>query len=70
MMKHLSLTLLAISLFIVVPLTLAQEETAEAPAAVPGISTLVFLLGIGAIIVVGGAMLARDSFKSDSEERS
>lgn len=71
MMKHLALTLLAISLFLAVPLTFAQEEaTAETAAPAPGISTLIFLLGAGAIVIVGGTMLARDTFQSDSDEQS
>ncbi len=71
MMKHLALTLLAISLLLAVPLTFAQEEAAaETEAAAPGISTLVFLLGAGAIVIVGSTMLARDTFQSDSDEQS
>jgi len=51
----------------------ALAQAAPAPAAVEqaapvGIATLVFLLGAGAVLLVGGIMLARDSFRGDSDE--
>ncbi|MBZ0296842.1 MAG: hypothetical protein K8L99_30050 [Anaerolineae bacterium] len=43
-----------------------EEETTEAtPQNLPGLDTLMFLLGAGAIVVVGGAVLARDSFREE-----
>jgi hypothetical protein len=54
------------------PVTITAQETeppAEETAATPdGVSTLMFLLGAGAIVVVGGAMLARDNFRSEQNE--
>lgn len=48
---------------------LAQAAPAAAEQATPvGIATLVFLLGAGAVLLVGGVMLARDSFRGDSDE--
>jgi hypothetical protein len=72
-LKHLTYALLIFVLLLAVPLTFAQEAAptaAETPAAAPGISTLVFLLGAGAIIVVGGASLARDRYNADKNEGS
>jgi hypothetical protein len=53
-------------------MTVAQEEApaAEANPVAPGIAPLVFLLGAGAIIVVGGASFLRDNYKSDKDEGS
>lgn len=53
-------------------LALAQAEpaAAEQPPAPVGIATLVFLLGAGAVMLVGGAMIARDNFRGDSDENS
>jgi hypothetical protein len=71
MLKHLLLTCLLLGLLLAVPLALAQEEAAaEAPTAAPGISTLIFLLGAGAVIIVGGARMARDSYRSDDKDGS
>jgi hypothetical protein len=71
-LKHLLITLLLGSLLLAIPMAFAQEEApaAETSAAAPGIATLVFLLGAGAIIVVGGASLARDRYNADKNERS
>ncbi len=51
-------------------LALAQAEpaAAEQPPAPVGIATLIFLLGAGAVLLVGGAMIARDSFTGDVDE--
>jgi hypothetical protein len=38
----------------------AAAETTEAPPA--GLSTLILLLGAGAVLLVGGVMVARDRF--------
>lgn len=48
----------------------ATTETAtsqEASANPIGVTSLIFLMGAGAIVVVGGAMLARDSYREDAE---
>lgn len=65
-------TLLLGSLLLVVPLALAQDAApaADSNAAIPGIATLVFLLGAFAIIVVGGATLLRDTYRSDDDQNS
>ena len=71
-LKRLLILIYLITMFISVPVMLATEEAEAAAvdaAAVPGgVSTLMFLLGIGAIVLVGGAMLARDSFQSDNKD--
>ncbi|MGQ9887629.1 MAG: hypothetical protein ACUVSX_03975 [Aggregatilineales bacterium] len=46
----------------------APASAAAEQAAPVGIATLVFLLGAGAVLLVGGIMLARDSFRGDSDE--
>ena len=74
-LKRLTMAVLLSGLLLLETATMmAQEATpaAEATAASQpqGIGTLVFLLGIGAIIIVGGAIMARESFKSDGSERS
>lgn len=51
-------------------LALAQAEAAEQPPAPVGIATLVFLLGTGAVMLVGGVMIARDNFRGDADENS
>lgn len=67
---------LLIALLLTMPLTgalaLAEEgpATSEQPPAPVGIATLVFLLGAGAVVLVGGAMIARDNFRGDSDENS
>ncbi len=68
-LKHLLIALLIGSLLLAVPLTVAQEEApaAETNPAAPGIATLVFLLGAGAIIVVGGVTLARGSYHPEDD---
>lgn len=64
-------TLLIIVLLLALPLTAAlaaTEETAqEAPQSPFGLTAFVLLLGIGAVVVVGGAMLARDNFRDDGD---
>lgn len=68
------LALVLCSFLIAVPLTLAEEapgaetQTTEEVASPPGAATFVFLLGAGAILIVGGAMLARDNFRGDSSK--
>jgi hypothetical protein len=71
-LKYVLLALLLGSLLLAVPMAFGQEEApaAETEAAAPGISTLVFLIGAGAIIIVGGASLARDSYRSDNDKKS
>ncbi|MFN8376229.1 MAG: hypothetical protein U0694_25560 [Anaerolineae bacterium] len=50
----------------------AQEATSE-PAAVStevptgGVTTLVLLLGLGAVFLVGAGMIARSNFKQDAK---
>lgn len=69
--KHLLLAVLLSGLLLAAPVLAqetAAETTEEAAPAVPGISTLVFLLGAGAIIIVGGALIARDNFQSDNND--
>lgn len=70
--KRLLLALLLGSFLLAMPLTMTAQDAepaAEETSTVPGgVSTLMFLLGVGAIIIVGGAMLARDNFKSESSE--
>lgn len=52
-------------------LTLAQAEPAAEQQPVPvGIATLVFLLGAGAVLLVGSVMIARDTFTGDTDESS
>jgi hypothetical protein len=44
------------------------EEAATVIDDLPqGISTLILLLGIGGVLIVGGAMIARDNFKGEEE---
>jgi hypothetical protein len=45
----------------------ASAENEAEPETPQGIGTLFLLLGIGAVLVVGGAMIARDSFKADPD---
>jgi len=71
--KKFLLALVLCSLFVVVPLTMAEEApeaetTTEETAAPPGAATFMFLLGAGAILIVGGAMLGRDNFRGDSSK--
>ncbi len=39
------------------------EETTEIPG---GLNTLMFLIGAGAVIAVGGLMMARDNFNEEA----
>jgi hypothetical protein len=67
--KRLLLALVLSSMLLALPLALsAQDEEAviEESAGPEGLSTLFFLLGAGAIIIVGGVALARDNFKADN----
>jgi len=60
--------LLVISLLAAVPLALAAQETpVETEQGPSGLMVLAFLLGVGGIIIVGGMMLARDSFQPEDE---
>lgn len=69
-LKIIVLALLLGGLLLAVPIALAQESAPAADsAAAPGISTLVFLLGAGAIIIVGGVSMARDSYSKGSDEK-
>lgn len=43
-----------------------ETTTEEAPEIPGGLNTLVFLLGAGAIIAVGGLMMARDNFNEEA----
>ena len=57
------------ALLLSIPLALAQEE-APAPTneiAVPGISVGVLLLGLLAVVSVGGAIIIRDSYNPENE---
>lgn len=67
--KRLLLFTLGLLLFTMPLLVMAQEETgteAAAPAEPFGLTTLVFLLGMLAIVVVGGVQaLRRDSASSE-----
>lgn len=69
-LKKLLLTLVLCSLFLVVPLAMAEDAagtaTTEVATAPPGAATFMFLLGVGAILIVGLAMIGRDSFRGDS----
>jgi hypothetical protein len=72
--KRLLMLLILGTVLLAMPvMTTAQEAAAAAettaPAEPAGLSTLVFLLGVGAIIVVGGRSLGRDNFKQDNESK-
>ena len=49
------------------------QESAEAlggeldPGGPGGITTLIFLLGVAGILIVGGVIIARDSFRPDDD---
>jgi hypothetical protein len=64
-MKRLLLLTLSVGLLALPLLVMAQEEEAAAPAEPVGLTTLVFLLGLGAVVVVGGRAMLRDTFNSD-----
>lgn len=53
-----------------VPTEVVTEETTAAPQNLPGLDTLMFLLGAAAIVVAGGAILARDNFREEGETAS
>lgn len=69
------LALVLCSFLTLIPLALAEEApaaeaqtTTEETAAPPGAATFMFLLGAGAILIVGLAMLGRDNFRGDSSK--
>lgn len=68
-LTHLLLALALCGLLAAAPLAAQETETAAAPAetAPTGISTLVLLMGLGAVTVVGGAWLARDNFRPSDD---
>lgn len=67
-LKRLLFVLMLGTLLLSIPATFAQEEAAaETSPAVPGITAGVMLLGLGAIILVGGAIIIRDSFNPEEE---
>ncbi len=69
-LTHLLLALALCGLLVAAPLAAQETETAaDAPAetAPTGISTLVLLMGLGAVMVVGGAWLARDNFRPSDD---
>jgi len=51
--------------------SLAQEGAEAAgeldPGGPGGITTLIFLLGVAGILIVGGVIVARDSFRPDDD---
>jgi hypothetical protein len=66
--NRLGLILLTISLFLVVPMTLAAQETAaETPTGPSGLMVLAFVLGVAGILFVGVRWLVLDSFQADDE---
>lgn len=62
------------ALLLLAPVASADEApTGGAPAAeatgapvVPGLSAFIFFIGAGAVLVVGGVMLARENFKEET----
>lgn len=70
--KALILVLLCAMLLTVASATFAQEapnaetptSSTEAPA---GLGTLVLLMGLGAVVLVGGVMVARENFKAGDD---
>ncbi len=67
-LTHLLLALALCGLLTAAPLAAQEAEaSAAAEATPPGISTLVLLMGLGAVVVVGGIWLARDNFKPGDE---
>ncbi len=73
--QHFLRALLAVGLLASAGASLAQE-TAEAtagdldPGGPGGITTLIFLLGVAGILIVGGVIVARDSFRPDDDSGS
>jgi hypothetical protein len=68
LIRILMLTILC-ALLLAGALAYAQETpTGEAAAEVPtgGVTTLVLLMGLGAVTLVGAGMIARNNFKQDS----
>lgn len=48
---------------------LAQEEAPPAePEAPAGVGTLILLLGVGAVVIVGGAIIGREFSSNDGDE--
>lgn len=74
-LQTLVLALVLCGLLLVLPVALAADDepvettavAAEADTApvAPGTGTLIFLVGLGAVTLVGGAMWARDNFTPD-----
>ena len=65
----------AIGLLAMAGASLAQESNEAAageldPGGPGGITTLIFLLGVAGILVVGGVIVARDSFRPDDDSGS
>jgi protein-S-isoprenylcysteine O-methyltransferase Ste14 len=56
------------ALLLPVMATAAQEAASQPAAQPPALGTLIFLLGAAAIVIVGGAMIARDNYREDSDE--
>jgi hypothetical protein len=70
-LRKLLLALVLCSFLIVIPLVMAEEASvAEAQTTTevdnsPKPAPLIFLLGAGAIIIVGAVMIARNNFRGD-----
>lgn len=70
--KKFLLALVLCSLLIAIPLTMAEDATEPQTTAevdnTPKPAPLIFLLGAGAIIIVGVVMTARSNFRGDSSK--
>ncbi len=67
--------LLIVGLLAMTGASLAQENGEAAsgeldPGGPGGITTLIFLIGVAGILVVGGVIVARDSFRPDDDSGS
>lgn len=74
-LKRLWLVTLMSGLLLAAPLALTAQETPTEEADISttdpaGMNTLVFLLGVGGIIFVGGRWLIHDSFQANNESES
>ena len=70
--QHMLRVLAAVGLLAYAGASLAQESNEAAsgeldPGGPGGITTLIFLLGVAGILVVGGVIVARDSFRPDDD---
>lgn len=66
-LKSLLTTLLLCSLLLAVPLAYAEDAPGSGePVAPIGVTTLILLLGLGAVSAVGVISLARGSFKGEN----